>query len=630
MESPPNPPQEIELKLACEPAALARVRRHPAVAPLLDGRARTATVVSRYYDTPDASPAQRRRHAATSPRGSTLAANGKGRRQRRRRAAPAHRIRMAAGATATRPRAVGHDAVEKIVRRGSRDLRPLFTTEVRRTSQPLAFADGTRAALVPGSSARSCRAAGAHRSAEVEIELVKATRGGSTTSRRRWPSIFPLRVAHLSKAERGYALAGTGHVEPVRAARVPLAAEISAAMAFAAVGADCLRQIGANAEGLAAGGDEEFVHQLRVGVRRLRSLLKFVAALIRRCRSTRSTRNCSGLPASRGPRATGTYSPRRRSPRSRRSWRSRSCAATWDGSRRAPRSCAAHRTALPSWRPCVRRASRACCSRSAPCSPAWRGTRRGATPQRPSARTLGRDHPGATRSPVAQAQQAAARARSGGPSPRTRSPPRNFATRRSFSRRSTAARVPPRYIDALARLQGALGKLNDLATAERLLDELVPAGANAARNAHAAGIVRGWGIAAAAIELARADKAAVRSPSSSRSGNRGEPRMLESAEIGHKISEAAYTRARSRSCAKHCSMRSTTCRRSGRGPVLLVMSGVESGGRGETANKLTEWMDPRFIRVIAFGPRTAGGTRAPADVALLARAAAARQGSAFS
>jgi polyphosphate:AMP phosphotransferase len=44
--------------------------------------------------------------------------------------------------------------------------------------------------------------------------------------------------------------------------------------------------------------------------------------------------------------------------------------------------------------------------------------------------------------------------------------------------------------------------------------------------------------------------------------------------------------------------------RSGHGPVLLVMSGVESGGRGETANKLTEWMDPRFIRVIAFGPRT--------------------------
>src|SRR5262249_2405346 len=43
---------------------------------------------------------------------------------------------------------------------------------------------------------------------------------------------------------------------------------------------------------------------------------------------------------------------------------------------------------------------------------------------------------------------------------------------------------------------------------------------------------------------------------------------------------------------------------SGRGPVLLVISGVEAGGRGETANKLTEWMDPRHIRVVAFGERT--------------------------
>src|SRR5258708_29075569 len=48
-----------------------------------------------------------------------------------------------------------------------------------------------------------------------------------------------------------------------------------------------------------------------------------------------------------------------------------------------------------------------------------------------------------------------------------------------------------RYIEALARLQGALGKLNDLATAERLLDELVPAGTTAPGVAHAAGIVRG-------------------------------------------------------------------------------------------------------------------------------------------
>jgi len=79
--------------------------------------------------------------------------------------------------------------------------------------------------------------------------------------------------------------------------------------------------------------------------------------------------------------------------------------------------------------------------------------------------------------------------------------------------------------------------------------------------------------------------------------------MLESAEIGHKTSKAAYVREEPK--VRDALLNAQyDLSRSGRGPVLLVISGVESGGRGETANKLTEWMDPRFIRVIAFGPRT--------------------------
>ncbi|MEP6998660.1 MAG: polyphosphate:AMP phosphotransferase, partial [Betaproteobacteria bacterium] len=37
---------------------------------------------------------------------------------------------------------------------------------------------------------------------------------------------------------------------------------------------------------------------------------------------------------------------------------------------------------------------------------------------------------------------------------------------------------------------------------------------------------------------------------------------------------------------------------------LVIVSGVDGAGRGETANTLTEWMDPRHIRVVAFGERT--------------------------
>jgi AMP-polyphosphate phosphotransferase len=79
--------------------------------------------------------------------------------------------------------------------------------------------------------------------------------------------------------------------------------------------------------------------------------------------------------------------------------------------------------------------------------------------------------------------------------------------------------------------------------------------------------------------------------------------VLESAEIGHKISKSVYAREEPK-LREALLNAQYELSRSGNGPVVLVMSGVESGGRGETANKLTEWMDPRFIRVVAFGPRT--------------------------
>src|SRR5215471_13416620 len=79
--------------------------------------------------------------------------------------------------------------------------------------------------------------------------------------------------------------------------------------------------------------------------------------------------------------------------------------------------------------------------------------------------------------------------------------------------------------------------------------------------------------------------------------------MLESAEIGHRVSKRVYAREepKLRDALLNAQF---DLSQSGRGPVLLIISGVEGGGRGETANKLTEWMDPRHIRVVAFGERS--------------------------
>jgi len=79
--------------------------------------------------------------------------------------------------------------------------------------------------------------------------------------------------------------------------------------------------------------------------------------------------------------------------------------------------------------------------------------------------------------------------------------------------------------------------------------------------------------------------------------------MLESAEIGHRIAKKVYApeEVRLREALLNAQFELSERKR---GPVLVIISGVESGGRGELANQLTTWMDPRHIRVHAFGPRS--------------------------
>jgi polyphosphate kinase 2 (PPK2 family) len=77
--------------------------------------------------------------------------------------------------------------------------------------------------------------------------------------------------------------------------------------------------------------------------------------------------------------------------------------------------------------------------------------------------------------------------------------------------------------------------------------------------------------------------------------------MLESAEVGHTIAKATYAREEPK-LREALIIGQFEMSRAQRGPILILISGLEGGGRGETANQLNEWMDPRFIRTHAFGP----------------------------
>ena len=79
--------------------------------------------------------------------------------------------------------------------------------------------------------------------------------------------------------------------------------------------------------------------------------------------------------------------------------------------------------------------------------------------------------------------------------------------------------------------------------------------------------------------------------------------MLETAEVGHVVSKRAYDRAEP--ALREALLNAQYDLFEGRHKaVVVLLSGVEAGGRGETAMKLAEWMDPRHLRVLAFGPRT--------------------------
>jgi AMP-polyphosphate phosphotransferase len=76
--------------------------------------------------------------------------------------------------------------------------------------------------------------------------------------------------------------------------------------------------------------------------------------------------------------------------------------------------------------------------------------------------------------------------------------------------------------------------------------------------------------------------------------------MFESAEQGHRVSDAAFSRAEPGLRTALLDTQYAVLEQS-RFPVVVVIGGVDGGGKGETLNLLTTWMDPRHIHAHAFG-----------------------------
>jgi triphosphatase len=153
-------------------------------------------------------------------------------------------------------------------------LRCQYRTDVRRRTRALRV----RGAVLELAFDRGSIVAG-ERSlplCELEIELLRGEPAALLTTVRTWVLRHGLWLDTRSKAERGTLLAAGQDRAPARKAKaVTLADGASLSDARRTVLRECLQQVAVNASQVASGdfGDEH-VHQLRVGLRRLRTALR--------------------------------------------------------------------------------------------------------------------------------------------------------------------------------------------------------------------------------------------------------------------------------------------------------------------------------------------------------------------
>ena len=275
---------ETELKLWLEEGELARLQRHPALPGLRLAPPRTQTLVSVYYDTADHALAAagvalrlrrvgRRWLQTIKRRGDGTASNGLFSHLETEVAAPGGRL-VLAGPDPEGAIAAVRDAA------GDRALAPVFETRVRRVVERIAAPGGGEVELALDRG--EVRAGEAHAAIrEAELELVSGEVGAVYAVARLLFPTGPVRFAPANKAARGYRLAKTGVADappgPRSAGAPRFGPDATVETAARDVLRDCLGQIAANMVVAGESAAIEGPHQLRVGLRRLRTAFSVFA-----------------------------------------------------------------------------------------------------------------------------------------------------------------------------------------------------------------------------------------------------------------------------------------------------------------------------------------------------------------
>jgi triphosphatase len=279
-------PQEIELKLLASPTYLKALRAAVRAMAPQGARLSTRRLASYYFDAPDSSLWSAGIALRVRKIGrrwvQTLKAGGPGQAGLHSRAewespVPGPQPDLARLIAAHPADAALRTAAAHVASMPA--LHHIFVTDFRRSALtfPLDGGGGVEIALDQGAIAVGERSVPI---CEVELELKGGEVGALFRLARTLRHSAPLRVGRASKAERGYALLRDGLAAPAKAKPVHLDTAMTVDDAFAACFSACVVQLQDNEPGFNGTPEAEYVHQMRVAVRRLRALFGLMQSIV--------------------------------------------------------------------------------------------------------------------------------------------------------------------------------------------------------------------------------------------------------------------------------------------------------------------------------------------------------------
>ena len=158
-----------------------------------------------------------------------------------------------------------------------RTLKPIFETRIHRSSVPVRRNGSRIEVVLDEGQVRAGRQASPI--GELELELKRGKAADLFKLAREMGQLVPATLALKSKSQRGYDLIENKPAAAVGAEKISLRPGMTTADAFRGIGRSILRHISANRAAVGR-SDSEGVHQMRVGLRRLRAAMTLFSKLL--------------------------------------------------------------------------------------------------------------------------------------------------------------------------------------------------------------------------------------------------------------------------------------------------------------------------------------------------------------